>query len=164
MNVRRGLWRLWVVTSALWILFVGVGGGAAVSAEFKRRAEERKLAELWRHDDTLVPVACSAARGREGPDYARLLLQSGNDEWCWYTVPAYQKLYPESAREPAESLTRRLYAAAGQPLQSEDPNAAAPWRMLLIVLAVAAGVPLAALALGIALFWAVSGFAVTKRV
>jgi hypothetical protein len=79
---------------------------------------------------------------------------------CWYAMSRYRPLYPEDTNLSDKDIARRQYEGVGQPLK-ELPN---PWLSLAGAAAFATGVPLAVLAFGIALYWALAGFAASKQV
>jgi hypothetical protein len=74
-------------------------------------------------------------------------------ELCWYPIEKFRALYPEYKDMGHRALADALYAKVGQP---REP--AHPWRLIGQRVAVALGMPLAVLALGWSLVWALSGF------
>src|SRR5215468_8666566 len=61
MNWRRGLFRLWIVGSVLFVIGVAVISYSDVKAEFDTQKQQ------W---EILVPQLCGEARGVVGADYA----------------------------------------------------------------------------------------------
>ena len=148
LNVRRGLFRLWLVLSCLWAIFIIAVSFGPVREEFAKGTSMRKLdAASWVPDE---PVDCAMARGTE---YRR------EDSLCWYSLPTFRKLYPEYADLPEKDLSEKLYAKARIPL-----TPIRPWPMLWEKVALAIGPPVGILVLGWAFLWALSGFANPKTV
>src|SRR5947207_320692 len=114
-NARRGLFRLWIVLSSLWVILICVMSIAPVREEFAKASTMRKInAGKWTPDE---PVDCSIARGTE---YRR------DGSLCWYALPAFRKLYPEYNDLKEQDLSEKLYARAGIPL-----TPIRPWPMFL---------------------------------
>jgi hypothetical protein len=149
MNWRRGLFRLWLVFSILFVI-----GTAAV---FYRdvRSEFEETARTW-PGHLLVPVACSDARGKAGIDY-EVFDDPSTTIKCWYQVPKLRTLYPEYNDLTNDDLSNRLYKKAGLAMK----ETAAPWTSVLKVIAIAIGGPLIILVVGAALMWSLAGFAVS---
>jgi len=133
-NIRRGLFRLWVVASLLFLIWLGWLSYDEIRSEFK-------YASLG------LPADCGKARGSSGKDYEE------DGGLCWYDQSKFRKLFPEYKDLSDEDLSDKLYAGTGLPHRP-----ARPWAKLLGTLGFATGVPLAALALGWSLIWALSGF------
>jgi hypothetical protein len=155
---RRGLFRLWLVLSAIFVL-----GVAAVSFDSLRREVDR--AELMRfmakQADPPLPMECAQARGVEGRDYDRAPPSPGEryrlvapPATCWYQRDRLRALYPDYAGLSDAALAEKLYGAIGLPLRSPP----APFALGLRVALLAIGAPLLALAIGTALLWAAAGF------
>jgi hypothetical protein len=141
-NVRRGLFRLWVVLSSLWVILIVAVSFAPVHEEFGKAASMRIInAGSWEPDE---PVECSEARGT---DFRR------EGELCWYSLAVFRKLYPEYADLKEKDLSEKLYAKAGRPL-----TPIRPWGLLGEKAALALGPPIAVLIIGWAFIWALSGF------
>jgi hypothetical protein len=118
MNLRRGLFRLWIVGSALFVLAVALFNYSDIKEEFEDAASA-----------TLKPVTDQAV--------------TSVDPWAEF------RLTPKPVTDPA--LIKRL---------ERTPN---PWASLGWVTALAFGIPLAVLALGASLVWALSGFAAARQ-
>jgi hypothetical protein len=146
MNVRRGLFRLWLVASVLWALGVGLFGAIEIWRIFDSKA-------AWANAPILYPVACDKARGAKGIDYEGGSLIDGPwDRYtCWYSLGNIRKLYPEYADASDDILGQRLYEAAGRPLKDR-------WSYIGLYLMFALIPPAVLLAIGSALVWALSGF------
>ena len=161
-NWRRGLFRLWVVVSLVFVIAVAAISYSEIKAQFDSIALMK-----WADENSVrvVPVLCGEARGIAGTDFTT---KSGQDPgpWdryanpnpfdnCWYAMPKFRRLYPEYNDLSDKELSSKLYAKHGIPLH-DLPN---PWTTTLRYSAIAFGIPLALLVLGTALGWAFSGFA-----
>jgi hypothetical protein len=114
MNLRRGLFRLWIVGAALFVLAVAFLNYSDIEEEFEDAASV-----------ILLPVP----------------------------HPEVIKRFQEGSLKPVTdpTLIKRL---------ERTPN---PWVSVARVAAIALGIPLAVLALGSSLLWALSGFAAERR-
>jgi hypothetical protein len=149
-NLRRGLFRLWIVGAALFVLAVAFVSYSEIKKQFTTAAD----AVAW-PGEVAVPVLCADARGAADADY--FIEFSDN---CWYAMSKFRRLYPEFEDLSDKELVRKLYAARGIAGVSDVPN---PWKTLGLRAGVAFGIPLAVLVLGSSLLWALSGFAVTRH-
>jgi hypothetical protein len=120
MNWRRGLFRLWIVGTALFVLAVAFVSYSEIKAEFDAAGRAPKLVT-----DTALIKQLEAAP----PDETRPF-------------------------DPDEFLRR--YEPHYIP---HKPN---PWATLAVWASIALGIPLAVLALGSSLVWALSGFAAKR--
>jgi hypothetical protein len=97
LNVRRGLFRLWLVLSSLRIILIAIISFSPVREEFAKAASMRSIeAASWEPDE---PVDCSDARGREFRQERDL---------CWYSLPVFRKLYPEYKNLAEKDLSEKL--------------------------------------------------------
>jgi hypothetical protein len=161
MNWRRGLFRLWIVGSALFVLAVA---GTSYS-DIKQKFNAVGLSQF-----VLLPVLCGDARGVAGKDYTTREGQSPGpwDSYanpssldnCWYGMSKFRPLYPEYKDLSDNELRRKLYAMIGVELYDYPPN---PWATIGMWASIALGVPLVVLALGSSLVWAFSGFAAKQN-
>ena len=108
MNIRRGLFRLWITFAALFALVTATLSYTEIRNEFFWR----KPPADWK---ALLPVACDQARGAANTDY------STSQNLCWYEQDKFRALYPEYADLTEPELSKRLYAKAGQPLREMRP-------------------------------------------
>jgi hypothetical protein len=164
MNFRRGLFRLWLVASVVFVLAVGTLSFEEIKSQFDAVA---RLKDLDRYE-TMLPVLCGQVRGEAGKDYTTKENQVPGPwdtyakpnpfDACWYTMTAFRPLYTEYKDLSDHELARRLYTAAGTPL-TDVPN---PWVTLSFWAGIALGIPLAVLALGTALVWALAGFVASR--
>ncbi|MCZ8107232.1 MAG: hypothetical protein O9972_56375 [Burkholderiales bacterium] len=101
MNIRRGLLRIWIAGSALWVALV---------------------ATIWLPDlltprtpdySVMVPIAC---------DDRRLMADETKDGRCWATFSRLRLAYPEYRDLSDGDLALRLYRASGLPLGEEDKS------------------------------------------
>ena len=126
---------------------VGIASYSDIRQEFRNaNTDWDALAKKW---NSLLPADCANVRGVAGTDYDN----TRSDGLCWYLTGDFRRLYPEYKNLSDKDLSEKLYAKAGQPL--ETPH---PWSMVMKTAAVAFGVPLAILAFGLSLFWAFAGF------
>jgi hypothetical protein len=162
MNWRLGLFRLWLVAAILFALSVAMVSYSTVRDAFT----ESDFVEKWadNKDGIAMPQACAAARGIEGSDYLVGRIPGSDpftkaDRNCWYTMVDFRRLYPEFSKIPDEELADKQYRG----LHAEVFGHPVPWGVLGYWVTVALGIPLAFLALGAALVWALSGFGVKRR-
>src|SRR5215831_20312990 len=92
MNWRRGLFRLWIVGTALFVIAV-----AFVSySEIKLQFDETALARwVEANSALLVPQLCGDARGVAGVDYSTENDKPNPFDKCWYEVSKFRPLFPE---------------------------------------------------------------------
>ena len=64
MNITRGLFRLWLIFSAVFVIAVG----AISFSDIKKKFDKASM-DFSQHGTLLLPVDCSAARGTENADY-----------------------------------------------------------------------------------------------
>jgi hypothetical protein len=152
MNLRRGLFRLWIVGSALWVLAVAFASYSEIKQQFDASVSMSKAE--W-------PVQLAGFRQRY-PQYnhlsdAQLMDAFFKNFYSDLTRAEFDKRMAaaKSAIDP-ENLAQLEKAVAN----IRVPN---PWTTLGEWAAVAFGIPLAVLALGSSLLWALSGFAVTRQ-
>lgn len=134
MNIRRGLFRLWVVFSALFVIGVGSNTFDDIRNEFKREAERAQT----------EPLPFKQQQKPAEYNYAEELLNP----------PPPQQQKPAENRS-SEPKPRARWQDAPIIEENTEP---APWRLLSGTLAFAVGVPLALLALGSVLVWVAAGF------
>ena len=147
MNIRQGMFRLWVIASVLFVIAVGVSSYSGIRQEFKDAYTDWDAVVKEYGGYTLYPTDCEKARGTAGTDY------SVSKELCWYRIEDFRRLFPEYNNVSDRVLDQKLYAKVGQPIQKLHP-----WVKLMETVAVAVAVPLAVFALGWSLFWAFAGF------
>lgn len=165
-NIRKGLFRLWVVGSILFAVSVGVVSYGGIRDEFRFAHADWDAIYKQYGGGGLLPVKCTPIpvgatlldknnepnkeqRGIAGTDYDYHV----SDGLCWYELPNSRRLYPEYHDLNDNKLAELLYEKAGQPLKHFHP-----WQKLGKVIALVFGVPLAVLVLGWGLLWAFSGF------
>ena len=156
MNWRRGLFRLWIVGTVLFVIAVAFVSYGEIKAQFDATALQ-SWAEA--NDALLVPQFCDQARGVAGTDYSTQQERHPADPYakpCWYAISKFRPLYPEYNNLSDEELSRKLYDYA-------DPwFRHVPWATLETWAGIAFGIPLAVLVLGASLVWALSGFAAKR--
>jgi hypothetical protein len=158
MNWRRGLIRLWIVGTVLFVLAVAFVSYSEIKAQFNATALQN-WAEA--NDALLVPQLCGDARGVAGTDYSTQQERHPGDPYakpCWYAISKFRPLYPEYNNMSDKELSRKLYAEHDVPIR-DLPN---PWMTLGMWAAIAFGIPLVVLILGSSLVWAFSGFAAKR--
>lgn len=157
MNWRRGLFRLWIVGSALFVIAVAVISYSEIKEQFGSTGLQNYL---------LVPQLCGDARGVVGADYSTergppnyfdKFDEPNSFATCWYDISRFRPLYPEYNNLSDKELLRKLYADHGVLIR--DAN---PWKTLGLWASIAFGIPLAVLTLGASLVWAFSGFAAKR--
>jgi hypothetical protein len=148
MNWRVGLFRLWIVLSAIYLSVVLVMFAPSVIEDFKAQ---------YAADDggvILVPLACGSVRGTKGADYTTL----SDDSNCWYELSKFRALFPEYKSKSDDELTDKLYDNAGVKLAIPDP-----WGRLGNVLSALIVGPFVLLLLNFATKWIVTGFATPEK-
>lgn len=149
MNIRRGVLRLWVIFSMLFVLGVSVSSYRTIQEEFAAATRARDSFAIIAKQlggTMLLPIDCVEIRG----DTADYSMDQGH---CWYTVSRFRELFPEYKDLADVDLSDRLYAKAGIPLTYPQP-----WIKVLETVGVAFGIPLAALVLGWCVAWVLAGF------
>jgi hypothetical protein len=151
MNVGRKLLRLWILATAGYILLASALMFGWVRGEFARAAFEEYLDA---HADTLVPIACSTARGQAGVDYSKQqtwdkYLYATQSDNCWYPISTFRHLFPEYNDLSDDALIERQYKKSGTPLSQ-----AHPWATSAQAAGIALVPPLVLLLMGTALVWA----------
>jgi hypothetical protein len=105
MNWRRGLFRLWIVGSALFVIAVAVISYREIKEQFDAAAN----AAAWEASEfeTVVPQLCGEARGVAGEDYSTVVPNPSDKdkkpdphETCWYKISKFRPLYPEYCTRP----------------------------------------------------------------
>jgi hypothetical protein len=154
MNWRRGLFRLWIVGSALFVIAVAVFSYSDIEAQFNAAPPPQGF-------EIVVPQLCKDARGDAGTDYTTQKGQNPGpwDKYakpnpyddCWYTMSKFRPLYPEYNNLSDYELSQMLYGIRVR-----------PWATLGMWASIAVGIPLAVLVVGASLVWAFSGFAAKR--
>src|SRR5262245_56613265 len=155
MNWRRGLFRLWIVGTALFVIAVALISYSEIKMQFRVTALARWVEA---NDALLVPQLCSESRGVAGVDYSTENDKLNPFDKCWYEISKFRPLYPEYNNLSEKELSRKLYAEHGIPIR-DLPN---PWATLGTWASIAFGIPLVVLVLGASLVWAFSGFAAKR--
>jgi hypothetical protein len=156
MNWRRGLFRLWIVGSALFVIAVAVFSYSDIEAQFNAAPPPPPQGF-----EIVVPQLCKDARGDAGTDYTTQKGQNPGpwDKYakpnpyddCWYTMSKFRPLYPEYNNLSDYELSQMLYGIRVR-----------PWATLGMWASIAVGIPLAVLVVGASLVWAFSGFAAKR--
>jgi hypothetical protein len=146
MNWRRGLFRLWIVGTALFVLAVAFIGYSNVKEKFAGLASTTHVLKV---NEPAIGLLCADAQGVADVDY----LRTGDN--CWYAMSAFQRLYPEYSGL-SENEIRKLRGVHGIAVADN------PWVTLGVWASIAFGIPLVVLILGASLVWAFSGFAAKR--
>jgi len=153
MNWARGLLRLWLLGSGLFLVGQVIEWWPIVRDEFTKAAQMKEFDEFL----LIVPIDCRQARGKFMDDYQGSengpWLDYGDIKLCWYEEPKFRKLYPEYASLTRRELGDKLYAEAGQPTKTPHP-----WTRLGEAIVYSFGPPLGLLLMGFALLWVGRGF------
>jgi len=165
MNWRRGLFRLWIVGTVLFVIAVAFVSYSEIKADFDVVARASKPE---------VTLSFIAEFRQQYPEYNSL-----TDAQLLEAV--YEKFYSDVPRQQFEKRISENISASdkavkfqGQlhefPADFTDEQIATalkstiknPWVSVGEAVAIAVGIPLAALALGASLVWAFSGFAAKR--
>jgi hypothetical protein len=158
MNWTRGFLRLWLAFAVLWVGIVVANEWHDIHDAFAKARERRQWNGVG---ETMMPVDCKLARGKEGSDYSL----EENGPWiqyrpdptfhiCWYSATRLRGLYPEYVDLSDDEVSDQLYSKANLPY---TPTLR-PWRELGIAFGAAFGVPLILFALGTIIRWIIRGF------
>ncbi|MGO8218869.1 hypothetical protein ACC746_31260 [Rhizobium ruizarguesonis] len=152
MNIKRGLFRLWLVCGLLFAAAIMFFSYEQIVSEFRK---SNLLAEIPANATALIPVTCKDARGALGVDYEldKDVKEKTPDALCWYMMKKFRANYPQYADLSDEDIVTKTYGDVGVPL-----HLAHPWRNLFGLLGFAFGVPIFVLVIGSAFGWAFSGF------
>lgn len=178
MNINRGLFRVWLVLSAIFIFGTLTVSYNEIVYEFKNKYAAWKPPT----DATaLIPSDCKIARGVKSEfDSAQLnalndanarLAASGNKEpvaaikkydyfksrddiYCWYELSKFREQFPEYNDLSDKEISDAAYTKAfGLIAPNYDP-----WGLLLKTILFSIAVPLGFLILGWSALWAIAGF------
>jgi hypothetical protein len=165
LRVARGLSRLWIVGTALFVIAVAAVSYSGIKAEFDAFA-------LASRPQAAMPSFIAEAR-QQYPEYRGL-----ND--AQLADAMYRRFYRDMPREQFERLVAEKIAASrtvefqGQlhqfPADFSDQEIATalkstinnPWASVATAAGVALGIPLVVLILGASLVWAFSGFSAKR--
>lgn len=157
MNVRRGLFRTWLIFSVLFVLWVGRSSIEVIQKELRPKVLLPSGYSL------MLPAECSLARGTETKDYSRLK----SDEFCWYELPKFRQLYPEYSDledyEVLEKMYNRAHEIDAKQPKFEYKDVPLPWKTLFVSIGWMLGIPLLILVFGRALIWVGEGFRRDKQ-
>jgi hypothetical protein len=146
-NVVKGLTRLWIVASAVWILFVLFSLILTPGNTIQVAQKRESLAARFFSNSHLLPIKCIDIRGMRSTDFFEYR------GMCWMPIDSFRRLYPERAASTDADLTVEMYSDEGFPVA--DINSAERfWRVIRVALSV----PLITLFGGFAAFWVGSGF------
>jgi hypothetical protein len=152
MNIKRGLFRIWVVLSILYIIVLTLFAIDYASREFEQQAEVNNI--LTGKISKGMPVDCTKAK--EFPQWWAQFPHA-DDGLCWASLPEARKIHPELTDPSDLAFAETLYAGANKHLWVPTP-----WWTVASFVGWAIGLPLAVLAIGSAIYWALAGFARPK--
>lgn len=183
MNIKRGLFRTWLVLSAIFIVGTFTFTFEQIFNEFKNKYSP------WKPPSdavVLVPTDCRGARGVKSElDTAQLnalnnakgrlatsenkapeaaiqnydYVKSREDSHCWYELPKFRALFPEYKEFGDKELSGMLYAKAfDRPVPEFSP-----WSLLFNTLLFSISIPIGLLALGWSALWAIAGFKTSTK-
>ena len=152
MNMKRGLWRLWLVSTVLLVITVFAMNYRAIEIEFEEQAD---IEELLADGGLGVPVLCAEAAKKHAGEGKFTSNALGDDQkFCWFPFSTVRKSWPEYSSHSDLDLLEEFYLKAGQYLPRSQP-----WLVAFRIAASGMGLPLVALALG----WAAAGFTGASR-
>lgn len=149
MNVRRGMFRLWVIFATLFVLGVVIFSYEHIRYEFQMAQDFAGLPHV-RNTGTKMPLS-EQRRSQLDAIVQRMQANGETDDYIQAVVNDFKNKYAnESAITPAVG-------------EFMPVTAIQPWTKLMETAGVALGVPLAALVLGWSLIWAFSGFRIPAK-
>lgn len=167
MNARRGLVRLWLVLSMAWIALVVCENFQMLRGQLGAYWNAAEYEWLDTVSEILMPTDCLEARGSLGVDYDRSPASTERGPWdaggepvtfCWYTIAAFRKLYPEYGDMSDAALINGLY-------EKSDIRGFKPmpdfWGQVVPLLVWIAFPILLPVAIGYLIVWVVAGFRAT---
>jgi len=161
MNWRRGLFRLWIVGTALFVIAVAYFSYDDIKAEFDAAASRRQAASMLATDAKLADWV-----------HQRFYSDMPREQFDKKITAAKPITEPKVIAQ-LEAIFRNIDTYRPVPEWTEDeretfllhdliepmPN---PWMTLGMWAAIAFGIPMAVLVLGASLVWAFSGFAAKR--
>jgi hypothetical protein len=144
--VQRGLFRLWIIFSCLFVIAVGVTSSGVIRRQFRIADEVEKGKTRIKRSGILI-LPCSSLR-RASSDYWE---QNGR---CWYDTAKFRAQHTEYKDFNDDQLFDRFCEHAGITMAL----AFRPWATVMQAAGIAVGVPVAVLILGWSLLCAHAGF------
>lgn len=144
--MRRGLIRLWIISSCLFVIAVAVASGGVIRSQFRTADQVGKSKTRIKRSGILI-VPCGSLR-RASSDYSE---QNGR---CWYDMAKFRAQHTEYKDFNDDQLFDRFCEHAGITMAL----AFRPWATVMQAAGIAVGVPVAVLILGWSLLWARVGF------
>jgi len=166
MNIKRGMYRVWIVLSLIFVVIV-----IAASWQNLHTQYNNAFHPFWKNDILLVPINCDEARG-DNKDY-RKEDKPWQLNWertpkvgslvnlCWYEMSRFRQLYTEYNMLSDEELSQKLYKAVSIHTKNSGYIAKEFWQSLMQTIAFAIGSPFLVLFSGYALSWVLRGFKVS---
>jgi hypothetical protein len=148
MNIKRGLFRVWLVSALLFMVATAAFSYNDIVSHFD---SSYILDEIPPNGEAEVPVLCGETKSNTG-----FRMEKGKSgAWlCWYTISKYRALYQSYEDLNDGQLVIKLHQQVGAPIILTSP-----WTVLGNAVASAIGWPIALLAIGAAIYWAFAGFA-----
>ncbi|KKZ86235.1 hypothetical protein B5K05_17395 [Rhizobium phaseoli] len=117
MNIKRGLFRLWLVLSIMFAGLMYFINYERIRAEF----DKAQLQAAMSNDTLMIPVFCGDARGTVKVDYTPERFPNAVNPFdtCWYDLPRFRQLFPEYKDMDDTALADSLYAKVGQPINKK---------------------------------------------
>jgi len=150
MNWRRGLFRLWIVGTVLFVLAVAAFNYPTIKAEFIVAANKPDLAAHWLADEVYQRFYSDMPRDQ----FDKKISDPKMIARLEAIVKKIDTSRPLSQWTDDELLAHIALSDTGPPIS--------PWTSVGTAAAIAFGIPLVVLVLGSSLVWAFSGFAAKR--
>jgi len=162
MNLRRGLFRLWLVGSALFVLAVAFVSYGEIKTEFDAEfdAVARKQEAILEWDAELADWVYQRYYSDMPREQFYKKITSPKDLTDPELSTQLKAIFPPVPTPANEWTSDQLLALKLYRMLVPAPS---PWPSVGGVAAIALGIPLAVLALGASLLWALSGFAAPQK-
>ncbi|QKD03516.1 hypothetical protein [Mesorhizobium loti] len=158
MNLRRGLFRVWIVASICWLIFVG----SVTYWGVQRQIAEGDAFQRMKRDGFVIGTFCDEAKGQENVDFDKagkafneaMKDTAGQErEWCQYSLAGYHKAHPEEASKTDDQILAANFI-------TDDSH---PWQTAFYGLVAAAAAPLAVLLVWFVGTWVMAGFRKSEK-
>lgn len=158
MNLKRGLFRVWIVASICWLIFVGSVSYWGV----QRQIAEADAFQRMKREGFVIGTFCNEAKGQENVDFNRsgkafddaAKETTGVDgAWCQYSLAGYRRAHPEEASKTDDQILAANFIT----------DYSHPWQTAFQGFLFAVAAPIALLLIWFVGAWVVSGFARAKE-
>jgi hypothetical protein len=156
MNLRRGLFRLWIIGAALFVIAVASISYPGIKFEF--HAVESKPEAVESEPEAGTPTVLAEFR-QQYPQYSDMPREQFNKKVSEKIAASKTKMIKfrdQLYKFPADATEEEIATALKSTLKN-------PWARVGKAAWIAFGIPLAVLALGAFLVWVFSGLATTTR-